>query len=70
MNSVQQQCEHHHWKVLIKSFHLSGHTFGKLIIKMDGNQILIHKFLESTSQNNSTSLVINVHIMDYAMQLF
>ena len=27
MNSVQQQCEHHHQKVLIKSFHLSGHTF-------------------------------------------
>ena len=26
MNSVQQQCEHHHWKVLIESFHLSGHT--------------------------------------------
>ena len=27
MNSVQQQCEHHHWKGLIESFHLSGHTF-------------------------------------------
>ena len=27
MNSVQQQCEHHHYKVLIESFHLSGHTF-------------------------------------------
>ena len=28
MNSVQQQCEHHHQKgVLIESFHLSGHTF-------------------------------------------
>ena len=27
MNSVQQQREHHHWKVLIESFHLSGHTF-------------------------------------------
>ena len=27
MNSVQQQSEHHHWKVLIKNFHLSGHTF-------------------------------------------
>ena len=24
---VQQQCEHYHYKVLIKSFHLSGHTF-------------------------------------------
>ena len=24
MNSVQQQCEHHHYKVLIESFHLSG----------------------------------------------
>ena len=27
MNSVQQQREHHHWKVLVESFHLSGHTF-------------------------------------------
>ena len=27
MNSVQQQCEHHHQKVFIQSFHLSGHTF-------------------------------------------
>ena len=27
MNSVQQQHEHHHQKVLIESFHLSGHTF-------------------------------------------
>ena len=27
MNSVQQQCEHHHQKVLIESFHLNGHTF-------------------------------------------
>ena len=27
MNSAQQQHEHHHWKVLIKSFHLSGHSF-------------------------------------------
>ena len=27
INSVQQQCEHHHQKVLIESFHLSGHTF-------------------------------------------
>ena len=27
MNSVQQQYEHHGQKVLIKSFHLSGHTF-------------------------------------------
>ena len=27
MNSVQQQREHHHQKVLIESFHLSGHTF-------------------------------------------
>ena len=26
MNSVQQQSEHHHLKVLIQSFHLSGHT--------------------------------------------
>ena len=26
MNSVQQLHEHHHWKVLIKNFHLSGHT--------------------------------------------
>ena len=27
MNSVQQQCEHHHQKVLTESFHLNGHTF-------------------------------------------
>ena len=27
MNSVQQQWGHHHWKVLIEIFHLSGHTF-------------------------------------------
>ena len=27
MNSVQQQHEHLHQKVLIGSFHLSGHTF-------------------------------------------
>ena len=27
MISVPQQHEHHHQKVLIKSFHLSGHTF-------------------------------------------
>ena len=27
MNSVQQQREHHHWKVLIESFNLSGYTF-------------------------------------------
>ena len=27
MNIVQQQCEYHHQKVLIQSFHLSGHTF-------------------------------------------
>ena len=27
MMSVQQQRKHHHWKVLIESFHLSGHTF-------------------------------------------
>ena len=29
MNFVQQQCEHHvhHLKILIESFHLSGHTF-------------------------------------------
>ena len=27
MNSARQQCEHHHWKVLIESFHVSGHTF-------------------------------------------
>ena len=27
MNSVQQQREHHHQKVPIESFHLSGHTF-------------------------------------------
>ena len=27
MNSVQQQREHHHWKVLIESVHLSGHIF-------------------------------------------
>ena len=27
MNSVQQQHEHHHQKVFIESFHLSGHTF-------------------------------------------
>ena len=27
MNSVQQQREHHHQKVLTESFHLSGHTF-------------------------------------------
>ena len=27
MNSTQQQSEHHHWKVPIESFHLSGHTF-------------------------------------------
>ena len=25
-NFVQQQREHHHWNVLIESFHLSGHT--------------------------------------------
>ena len=27
MKSVQQQWEHHHWKVLSKRFHLNGHTF-------------------------------------------
>ena len=27
MNSIQHRCEHHHQKVLIESFHLSGHTF-------------------------------------------
>ena len=27
MNSVEQQCEPHHWKVPIESFHMSGHTF-------------------------------------------
>ena len=27
MNSVQQQREHRHQKVLIENFHLSGHTF-------------------------------------------
>ena len=27
MNSVQQQGERQHWKVLIESFHLNGHTF-------------------------------------------
>ena len=27
MNSVQQLHEHHHEKVLIQRFHLSGHTF-------------------------------------------
>ena len=27
MNSVQQLSEHRHQKVLIESFHLSGHTF-------------------------------------------
>ena len=27
MNSIQQQREYHHQKVLIESFHLSGHTF-------------------------------------------
>ena len=27
MNSVQQQREQYHQKVLIKSFHLSSHTF-------------------------------------------
>ena len=27
MNSVQQQREHHHQKVLVESFHLSGHSF-------------------------------------------
>ena len=27
MNFAQQQREHHHQKVLIESFHLSGHTF-------------------------------------------
>ena len=26
MNCVQQQHEQYHWKVLIESFHLSGHT--------------------------------------------
>ena len=26
MNSVQQQREPHHYKVLFESFHLSGHT--------------------------------------------
>ena len=24
MNSVQQQHEHHHWKILVENFHLSG----------------------------------------------
>ena len=27
MNSVQQQLEHYYQKILIESFHLSGHTF-------------------------------------------
>ena len=27
MNSVHQQREHHHQKILVESFHLSGHTF-------------------------------------------
>ena len=27
MKSAQQQCKHQHQKVLIESFHLSGHTF-------------------------------------------
>ena len=27
MNSVQQQGERQHWKVLIESFHLNGDTF-------------------------------------------
>ena len=27
MNSVQLQREHHHYKVLTESFHLSDHTF-------------------------------------------
>ena len=27
MSSAQQQRERRHWKVLIESFHLSGHTF-------------------------------------------
>ena len=27
IDSVQEQCEHNHPKVLIESFHLSGHTF-------------------------------------------
>ena len=27
MNCVQQQREHHHKKILIENFHLSGHTF-------------------------------------------
>ena len=27
LHSVQQQREHHHQKVVIENFHLSGHTF-------------------------------------------
>ena len=27
MNFVQQQSKHHHWKVLIESFHSSGFKF-------------------------------------------
>ena len=27
MKYVQQQCKHHHWTILIQSFHFSGHRF-------------------------------------------
>ena len=43
MNSVQQQHGQHYWKVLIKSFHLNGHTvrFRWTVQDLEGFLVLV-----------------------------
>ena len=42
MTSVLQQHEHHHLKVLIKNFHLSGHTFRFHWMVQDLEVFMVH----------------------------
>ena len=63
MNSVQQQCEHHHKKVLIKSFHLSGHTFRFCWTVQDFEVFLVYSKIHLMQRTSTT-------LMQYVMTFF
>ena len=70
MNSVQQQREHHHQKVLIESFHSSGHT----VVAHDSSgfrhQFQIRLELESVSMSNVSAESLSFYALEESYHTF
>ena len=73
MNSVQQQCEGHHQKELIESFHLSGHTlrFFQTVQDVEVFCFKSNSYLAVKGLDAWITVVTNLNIINkYCIMLF